>query len=88
MLSMLSKRFCIVQVVGGDARGLPCSSLRGSVICHSDDQREEDELLRTSPKNLGNTKVGVNVDVHEILRRFTPLNDNSVILLYFLIINY
>ena len=31
-------------------------------ICHSDDRRDE---------NLGN----INVDVHEILRRFAPLDD-------------
>ena len=26
-------------------------------ICHSDDRREEDELLRARPKNLGNIHV-------------------------------
>ena len=32
-------------------------------FCHSDDQREEDELLRTCPKNIDGIK-----DVSEILR--------------------
>ena len=45
-------------------------------ICHSDDRREEDVLLSVA-KNLGNTMVGVNVDVHEILRRNAPLDDKG-----------
>ena len=43
-------------------------------ICHS--ERSEDELLSVA-KNLGNTMVGVNVDVHEILRRNAPLDDKG-----------
>ena len=40
-------------------------------ICHSDDRREEDELLRARPKNL----VDIHVYAIEILRRFAPLDD-------------
>ena len=49
---------------------------RGIVIgfCHSDDRREEDGLLRTPSEK--SREPDLNVDVHEILRRNAPLDDN------------
>ena len=34
---------------------------------------------RSVVKDLGNTMAGVNVDVHEILRRYAPLDDRRVL---------
>ena len=43
-------------------------------VCHSDDRREEDGLLRTPSEK--SREPDLNVDVHEILRRNAPLDDN------------
>ena len=42
------------------------SSTEFSLLCHSDDRREEESREH---------KVGCNVDAHEILRRSAPLDD-------------
>ena len=42
-------------------------------VCHSDDRREEDGLLRTPSEKSRWHKVGV----PEILRRFAPLDDTT-----------
>ena len=44
------------------------------IICHS--KRSEDELL-SEAKTLGSRAQPKNVDVTEILLRFTPLDDNN-----------
>ena len=36
-------------------------------------------VIQSVAKDLGNTMAGVNVDVHEILRRYAPLDDRRVL---------